>query len=40
VITKGISQGEKVVYEGLQQVKEGMTVSPEVIELNEKGQKK
>nr|NQU91588.1 efflux RND transporter periplasmic adaptor subunit [Bacteroidota bacterium] len=40
VITKGIAQGEKVVYEGLQQVTEGMTVSPEIVELNEKGQKK
>lgn len=40
VITKGISQGEKVVYEGIQKVREGITVSPEVIELNEKGQKK
>ncbi|MBE9480919.1 MAG: efflux RND transporter periplasmic adaptor subunit [Bacteroidetes bacterium] len=40
VITKGVSQGEKVVYEGIQQVGEGMTVSPEVIELDEKGQKK
>ena len=40
VITKGIRQGEKVVYEGIQKVGEGMTVSPEVIELDEKGQKK
>ena len=40
IITKGISQGEKVVYEGIQKVREGITVSPEVIELNEKGQKK
>ncbi len=40
VITKGISQGEKVVYEGIQQVREGMTIKPEIVELNEKGQKK
>ena len=40
VINKGISQGEKIVYEGIQQVMEGMTVNPVVIELNEKGQKK
>ena len=40
VITKGISKGENVVYEGIQQVREGMIVSPEIVELNEKGQKK
>ena len=40
IITKGINQGEKIVYEGIQQVSEGMAVKPEIIELNEKGQKK
>jgi len=38
LITKGIKPGEKVVYEGIQKVREGMAVKPEIVELNEKGQ--
>jgi len=38
LITKGIKPGEKVVYEGIQKVREGMAVKPEIIKLNEKGQ--
>jgi len=30
VITEGLTAGEKVVYEGLQKVKEGMQVTPEI----------
>jgi len=39
LITKGIKPGEKVVYEGIQKVREGMAVKPEIVVLNEKGQK-
>ncbi|MCD4747259.1 MAG: efflux RND transporter periplasmic adaptor subunit [Bacteroidales bacterium] len=39
LITKGIKPGEKVVYEGIQKVREGMAVKPEILVLNEKGQK-
>jgi membrane fusion protein (multidrug efflux system) len=40
LITEGLKSGEKVVYEGLQKVKEGMTVNPilqEVRPADEKG---
>jgi membrane fusion protein (multidrug efflux system) len=33
LITEGLKSGEKVVYEGLQKVKEGMTVNPIVQEV-------
>ena len=33
LITEGLKSGEKVVYEGLQKVKEGITVNPIVQEV-------
>ncbi len=33
LIKEGLKPGEKVIYEGLQKVKEGMVVAPEVVEV-------
>ena len=33
LIKEGLKSGEKVIYEGLQKVKEGMVVNPEVVEI-------
>ena len=38
LITEGLKSGEKVVYEGLQKVKEGMTVNPTVQEITPTGE--
>ena len=35
VITKGLNPGEKVVYEGLQQVRQGMRVEPVIVEVEQ-----
>jgi membrane fusion protein (multidrug efflux system) len=40
LIEKGLKPGEKVVYEGLQKVKEGMTVNPTVADLKSIDQEK
>jgi membrane fusion protein (multidrug efflux system) len=34
LITKGLKPGEKVVFEGLQKVKDGIDVNPTVADLN------
>lgn len=34
IVTKGLNAGEKVLIEGLQKVRNGVTVSPEVVEFN------
>jgi len=34
LITEGIKPGEKVVYEGLQKVKDGITVNPAIADIN------
>jgi hypothetical protein len=31
MITKGLDPGEKVIYEGLQKAREGITVNPTVV---------
>ncbi|TFG75997.1 MAG: efflux RND transporter periplasmic adaptor subunit, partial [Thermodesulfobacteriales bacterium] len=33
LITEGLKPGDKVIYEGLQKVKEGIVVAPEVVEV-------
>ena len=40
LITEGLEPGEKVVYEGLQKVKEGATVNPTVVDIESTGQDK
>ena len=36
LITKGLKPGEKVVYEGLQKVKDGIEVKPTMADINPK----
>ena len=33
LIKQGLNPGEKVIYEGLQKVREGQTVIPEVVDI-------
>jgi len=33
LISEGLKPGEKIIYEGLQKVKEGMVVNPEIVEI-------
>jgi membrane fusion protein (multidrug efflux system) len=40
LIEKGLKPGEKVVYEGLQKVRDGATVKPVAVDLNAAKQKK
>ena len=40
LITEGLKPGERVVYEGLQKVKDGTTVNPSVADLNSTDQEK
>ena len=40
LITKGLKPGEKIVYEGLQKIKDGLDVKPTVADLNATDQKK
>jgi membrane fusion protein (multidrug efflux system) len=38
MITEGLKPGEKVVYEGLQKVRDGVTVKANIVEFNSMGQ--
>lgn len=40
LITEGLKQGEKVIYEGLQKVRDGATVKPTVVDLTATDQEK
>jgi len=40
LITEGLKPGEKVIYEGLQKVKEGMVVKPKIVDLTSTAPKK
>lgn len=40
LVTEGLNPGEKVIYEGLQKVKEGAIVNPKVVELTQTAPKK
>ena len=33
LIKEGLKPGEKVIYEGLQQVREGQVVNPEIVDI-------
>jgi membrane fusion protein (multidrug efflux system) len=35
LITEGLADGERIVYEGLQKVKPGATVNPKTIEIEQ-----
>jgi hypothetical protein len=38
MITEGLKPGEKVVYEGLQKVRDGVTVNPTIADIKSTGQ--
>jgi membrane fusion protein (multidrug efflux system) len=38
MITEGLKPGEKVIYEGLQKVRDGVTVKANIVEINSMGQ--
>ena len=40
LITEGLKEGEKVIYEGLQKVRDGATVNPSVVDLTATDQEK
>ena len=40
MITEGLQAGEKVVYEGLQKVKDGVTVRATIVDIEPTGQDK
>ena len=35
IIESGLSPDDKIIYEGIQNIKDGMTVDPQFVEMNE-----